>query len=484
MAKTSDLRVAVIGAGPAGIVAGRELLAQGFSRLTIFEKASAVGGTWHLHSYPGLACDVKAAAYTFSGRTHPDWTHSFAERQEIEAYLQRCASEFGLDPHVRLDTCIVSARYQPGGTWELSSQAGQQFEFDVVINAMGNQHTPLYPDLTGMDSFAGDSWHSTQWNHDVPIEGKRVAIVGSAAAAVQIVPEVAKVAGHLYVLQRTPNWILPRGRKPYSSSTRAMLRLNALQFLHRGFHRKIMHLASGAFLLDHKTQMRVESMGRKHLEKSIQDPELRELVRPKSRFGCKRPLMSDWFYPALERENVTLVPAAAKTVNERGLVTDAGQELEVDVIVYCTGYKVMDFDRIDVVGMNGESLGKRLAEAPEAFKGFAVPGFPNHFFALGPNSLVPTASFFDSAEANIGCIVRLLREKEAAGIRAIDVRESELRTYNDWIQSERESFSWGVNSCNSYYRTPAGHTPFLFPGDFTTYKQQREESGLHEFEAV
>lgn len=194
--------------------------------------------------------------------------------------------------------------------------------------------------------------------------------------------------------------------------------------------------------------------------------------------------MSDWFYPALQRDNVTLVPEAAKTVTDRGLVTETGRRLDADVIVYCTGYRVMDFDRIDVIGTGDKSLGKRLSDAPEAFKGFAVPGFPNYFFALGPNSLVPTASFFDSAEANVGCIVRLLQEKQAAGIRAIDVKESELRAYNDWIASVRERFSWGVDSCNSYYRTAVGHTPFLFPGDFTTYKRQREESGLHEFDAV
>lgn len=484
MTEREDLRVAVIGAGPSGIVTGRELLAQGFSRFTVFEKAASVGGTWHQHSYPGLACDVKAAAYTFSGETRPDWTHSFAEKEEIEAYLQRCASQFGLDSHLRLDTCIVSARYQGDGTWLLASDVGEEFEFDVVINAMGNQHTPLFPDLTGMDSFEGDSWHSTHWNHDIPLEGKRIVVVGSAAAAVQIVPELAKVAGHLHVLQRTPNWILPRGRKPYSAASRALLRMNSLQWLHRGFHRKVMHLASGAFLLGHKTQQRVESMGRKHLENSIDDPALRELVRPRSRFGCKRPLMSDWFYPALQRDNVTLVPEAAKTVTDRGLVTETGRRLDADVIVYCTGYRVMDFDRIDVIGTGDKSLGKRLSDAPEAFKGFAVPGFPNYFFALGPNSLVPTASFFDSAEANVGCIVRLLQEKQAAGIRAIDVKESELRAYNDWIASVRERFSWGVDSCNSYYRTAVGHTPFLFPGDFTTYKRQREESGLHEFDAV
>lgn len=482
MAGNADLRVAVIGAGPAGIVAGRELLAQGFTQFTIFEKAAAVGGTWHLHSYPGLACDVKAAAYTFDREANPDWSHTFAERAEIEVYLQRCAEKFGLDSHLRLNTRIVSAQYQGDGTWRLASDRGEEHACDIVINAMGNQHTPLYPDLAGMDSFEGDSWHSTEWNHDVPLEGKRIAIVGSAAAAVQIVPEVAKLADHLYVLQRTPNWILPRGRKPYSSVSRGLFRINWLRTLHRAFHRKIMNLSAGAFELGHKTQERVEAMGRKHLDEAIADPALRERVTPQSRFGCKRPLMSDWFYPAIQRENVELIPSGAKTVHERGVVTADGQDLDVDVIIYCTGYKVMDFERIDVVGANGRSLGKRLAEIPEAFKGFAVPGFPNYFFALGPNSLCASASFFDSAEVNLRCIIRILKEKEAAGARAIDVKEEQLRAYNDWIAAERERFSWGVGSCNSYYRTPGGHTPFLFPGDFATYTRQRTESGLHDFD--
>lgn len=480
----SKMRVAVIGAGPAGIVAGRELLAQGFTDITLFDKASAPGGTWHQHSYPGLACDVKAAAYTFDQEPNPNWSHTFVERQEIETYLQRCTTKFGLDPHLRLDTEIVSAVYQGDGTWQLATASGEECEFDAIINAMGNQHTPLYPDLVGMERFEGESWHSTEWNHSVSLEGKRIALVGSAAAAVQIVPEIAKQARHLYVLQRTPNWILPRGRKPYSGWSRALRRVKPLGMLHRTFHRAIMHISSGAFELGHKIQERVEAMGRKHVEESITDPTLRELVTPQSRFGCKRPLMSDGFYPALQRDNVTLIPEAAGRVHERGLLTAEGRDLEVDIIIYCTGYQVMDFDRIEIVGTRGQSLGKRMAERPEAFKGFAVPGFPNFFFALGPNSLCTSASYFEGAEVNLACIVRLLKEKEAAGASAIDVKEKELRSYNDWIIENRERFSWGVGTCTSYYRTPTGQTPFLFPGDFKTFKAQRQESGLHEFDMV
>ena len=480
----ASLRVAVIGAGPAGITAGRELLVKGFTQFTIFEKASAVGGTWHQHSYPGLACDVKAAAYTFAGEANPDWTHTFVERHEIEAYLQRCASKFGLDPYLKLGTCIVSAEYGKDGIWQLESENGEEFEFDIVINAMGNQHTPLYPDLAGMESFEGASWHSTEWNSGVSLDGARIAVVGSAAAAVQIVPEIAKVARHLYVLQRTPNWVLPRGRKPYSRLSRLVLQARPLRTLHRAFHRKIMNLSSGAFELGSRTHERVEAMGRKHIETTIADPVLRDQVTPGSRFGCKRPLMSDWFYPALQRANVTLVPAAAERIDAGGIVTADGQHLDVDVIIYCTGYKVMDFERIEVVGKNGQSLGKRMAEAPEAFMGFAVPGFPNYFFALGPNSLVTSASFFDAAEVNLSCIIRILQEKQAAGARAIEIKEERLRAYNDWIVAERERFAWGVGSCNSYYRTAVGHTPFLFPGDFKVYIQQRRESGLHDFHVV
>ncbi|MCR9097127.1 MAG: NAD(P)/FAD-dependent oxidoreductase [bacterium] len=478
------LRVAVIGAGPSGLTAGRELLRAGFERFTIFDKADAAGGTWHQHSYPGLACDVKAAAYTFSDGPNPEWSATFVEQKEIEAYLQRMADEFGLAPHMTLDTEITSCRYQPDGTWHLDTAGGDLHEFDVVINAMGNQHTPLFPEVPGIDTFAGPSWHSTEWNHEVPLEGKRVVLVGSAAAAVQIVPEIAKVAGHLTVLQRTPNWILPRGSKPYSDLSRSLLELAPLRKLHRWFHHKIMHLSTGAFIVGDKIQARVEKMGLDHIEKSVADPTLREQVTPKSRFGCKRPLMSDFYYPALQRDDVRLVPHAAREVVPEGVVTTEGETLEADVVIYCTGYKVMDFERIDVIGTGGASLAKRMEEAPEAYVGSAVPGFPNYFFALGPNALIASTSFFDAAEINLKAIVRLLGEKQKAGARAIDVTPEAHERYNAWVVEARSVFSWGVDSCNSYYRTPSGHTPFLFPGDIDTFCRQRDEMTLADFQVV
>ena len=191
------MRIAIIGAGPAGIAAGRELLRQGFSEFTIFDALDAAGGTWRLHSYPGLACDVWAHSYSFSYAPNPDWSASFVGFAEIQAYLAGCATRFGLDEHMQFNTRITAARYREPGCWALESTSGPLGEFDILINAMGNQHTPLFPDVEGRDSFNGDSWHATRWNHDVDLKGKRVVVVGSAASAVQIVPEIAEDTGHL-----------------------------------------------------------------------------------------------------------------------------------------------------------------------------------------------------------------------------------------------------------------------------------------------
>lgn len=376
MGQHQQLRVAVIGAGPAGIATGRELLRNGFTDFTIFDAQDAPGGTWRLHSYPGLACDVWAHSYTFSYAPNPDWSASFVGQAEIQAYLARCATDFGLDPHLKLNTRITGAHYQAGGSWLLRSDSGERFECDVVINAMGNQHTPLYPDVPGKDLFQGSSWHGTRWNHDVDLRGKRVVVVGSAASAVQIVPEVAAVAGHLTVLQRSANWIMPRGRKFYTAKQRERARrFPILITLTRKWQRALMGQVHYAVTLGHKRMDQFENMVRKFIARSVDDPQLREALIPDSRYGCKRGLVSDDFYPALNRDNVELIAAGLRAVTATGVETEDGRHIDVDVIIYCTGYRILDFDRIDVVGAAGESLAAVMADDPKAHKGIAVPDF-------------------------------------------------------------------------------------------------------------
>lgn len=479
----ASLRIAIIGAGPSGIAAGHELLARGFTNFTIYEATDAVGGTWHIHTYPGLACDVWAHSYTFSYRPNPDWTASFAEQPEIEAYLQQCATEFGLDPHIRLKTRIAHAHYQGDGSWKLESDDGRAFEADVVINAMGNQHTPLYPDVPGMDAFAGPSFHGTRWNHDVELSGKRVVIVGSAASAVQIVPEVAKIAGHLTVLQRTPNWIMPRGRKPYSARRQAWnRRFPALIRLTQRVQRLLMGLVHQAATMGHKRMNDFEKRAKKFIDTAIPDPALREALTPDSHYACKRGLVSDDFYPALMLDHVELVPEGLREVRPEGITTAGGREIDVDVIIYCTGYRILDFDRIDVVGEHGQSLAAVMEPGPAAHKGIAAPGFPNYFFAVGPNGLVLNVPYFITVERNIRSIVSLLAAKQAAGARAISVKPEVNQTYNEWMRTQFPLYSWGHESCTSYYRTASGQVPFLFPGDFARYEALHEEGGLHEYD--
>ncbi|MDX1734082.1 MAG: NAD(P)/FAD-dependent oxidoreductase [Halioglobus sp.] len=483
MAEPHDFRVAIIGAGPAGIAAGRELLQQGFSDFTIFDALDAPGGTWRLHSYPGLACDVWAHSYSFSYAPNPDWSANFVGYAEIQAYLQRCATEFGLDPHLRLNTRIDSARYRDGGHWQLTTSDGDTHEFDVVINAMGNQHTPLYPDVPGMDSFSGPSWHATRWNHDVDLAGKRVAVVGSAASAVQIVPELAKTVGHLFVLQRSANWIMPRNRKPYSARTKRLFkRFPFLIRLLRKWQSTLMGQVEYAVTHGHKRMGQFEGVVRRYIDRSVDDPQLKEALLPDTHYGCKRGLVSDDFYAAFNEPHVELVASGLAEVTPNGLVTADGRALEVDVIIYCTGYRILDFDRIEVTGDQGQSLADVMADDPRAHKGIAVPGFPNYFFAVGPNGLVLNVSYFITAEQSIRTIVRLLGELRDSGRSAMDVRQQAFDDYNAWMADRFENFSWGSSDCNSYYRNASGHAPFLFPGNFKQFSRLQDESGLHEYD--
>ena len=477
-------RIAIIGAGPAGIAAGRELLQQGFSNFTLFDSLDAPGGTWRLHSYPGLACDVWAHSYSFSYAPNPDWSASFVGQAEIQAYLARCTSEFGLDPHLQLNTRIQAIHWQPESFWRLTAEDGSTHDAEIVINAMGNQHTPLYPDVKGMDTFKGDSWHGTRWNHDVDLKGKRVAIVGSAASAVQIVPEVAGVASHLTVLQRSANWIMPRNRKFYSQQKRNWFRrMPALIKLTRWFQGLLMGQVEYAVTRGHKRMDQFEQVVHKFIKNSVDDPATREALTPTTRYGCKRGLVSDDFYPALNRDDVELVASGLREVTPGGLVTEDGREIAVDVIIYCTGYRILDFDRIDVVGADSESLAHRMADNPQAHKGIAVPGFPNYFFAVGPNGLVLNVSYFKTAERNVKTIVNLLSEMRSKGLHDVSVKQSEFQKYNDWMGEKFSQFSWGAPDCHSYYQNAAGHAPFLFPGNFRQYCELHEKTTLAEFDS-
>ncbi|MFK7730167.1 MAG: flavin-containing monooxygenase [Pseudomonadales bacterium] len=475
-------RIAVIGSGPAGIAMARELLLQGFEQVTVLEKNAAAGGTWHQHSYPGLACDVWAHSYSYSFAPNPDWSANFVERDEIEAYLQRCAREFGVEQITRFNTSVTGAAYLGDGRWELTLNDSDKEIFDVVINAGGNQHTPQMPNIPGIDNFSGPSWHSTNWNHEVDLRGKRVALIGSAAAAVQIVPELISSVEHLTVIQRRPNWIMERGRKPYSGFQKRLFALfpPSLKLLRKiqGF---FMGLVYQAATMGHKRMQDFENMALKHLDSKVTDPKLRDALVPSSHYGCQRGLVSDGYYDALQANNCELVTDAAAEITSTGVTTESGRHIEADAIVYCTGYKVMDFDRFEVLGENNQSLMATMAQAPEAFKGMAVPGFPNYFYVIGPNGLLLSASYFVTAEICAEALARLLSDKADKKVKTLSVKPELHKQFSEWVADNVSNFSWGHSSCNSYYRSESGHAPFLYPGSIKQFKQMKAECGLHEY---
>lgn len=477
------MKIAIIGAGPSGIAAGHELLLKGFNEFTIFDEQDAPGGTWRQHSYPGLACDVWAHSYTFSYAPNPKWSASFVGYAEIQQYLADCCREFGLEPHLRLNTSISGASYSGSGKWILESKQGMLGEFDVIINAMGNQHTPLYPSVDGINDFEGESWHSTEWNHDIDLSGKKVIVVGSAAAAVQIVPEVAEKAGHLTVLQRSANWIMPRNRKIYSDRQKWRFRnVPGWITLTRWTQRLMMGQVEHAVTIGHNRMGQFENMVKKHIDQAVDDPVVREALMPDTPYGCKRGLVSDDFYPALNRDNVELVPEGLDQVTGQGVVTASGRNIDAEVIIYCTGYKILDYDRIEVIGRDGRNLGEELAGDPRSYKGISAPGFPNYFFAVGPNGLVLNVPYFTTVERNVATIVALLSSLRERNAVALEVKQETYETYNAWLDGRFDRFSWGASTCNSYYSAGSEHPPFLFPGNFKEYRQIHDESGLHEYD--
>ena len=474
--------IVVIGAGPAGIAAGYELKKQGFENFTIVEKCPVAGGTWHMQTYPGLACDVWAHSYTYSYAPNPNWSQAFVSQPEIEAYVQQCAKDFGLDAHLQFNKQVVKAELQTDYQWLLHFSDGTEMKADAIINAMGNQHTPQYPNIPGMSSFKGGSWHSVDWQHDIDLKGKTVTIIGSAAAAVQIVPELAKEVGQLNVLQRSANWIVPRNNKAYSRLTQKFFnRFPPAMRALRAFQGWLMNFVFDAVVIDSKRMEMFEKMGRKFIAKAIDDPELQKLVTPDSRYGCKRPLVSDDFYPALNKNNVRLIPYGAESINETGVTVANGEHIHSDVIVYCTGYRVMDFDRFPVIGVNGTELASQMNKAPEAYKGIAVPNFPNYFLGVGPNALVLSVSYYKSVEANMQSIVDLMQGMVDKKIKAVDVKKDLHREYNDWVIKACKQFSWGSGACHNYYINESGHSPFLYPGPFNDFLKMREDCGIEHF---
>ncbi|HWW77192.1 MAG TPA: NAD(P)/FAD-dependent oxidoreductase, partial [Pyrinomonadaceae bacterium] len=425
-----DTEIAIIGSGFGGLGAAIRLRERGFEDFIIFERASDVGGTWRDNSYPGCACDVQSHLYSFSFAPNPDWSRSYSPQPEIWEYLRRCARDFGVLPHVRFRHEVREAAWdERAQVWRVETSEGT-YTARVLVLASGALSEPAMPALPGIDTFEGVSFHSARWNHEYDLVGKRVAVVGTGASAVQFVPEIQPLVSKLYVFQRTPPWIMPRPDRALRDGERRLFR--RFPAAQRAARRSI-YLFREMFVFGFRhlpASKLVERLALRHLERSVPDPELRARLTPNYSIGCKRILVSNDYLPALTRPNVELVTSAVAEVRPRSVVGADGVEREVDAIVYGTGFRVTDPPLAGHVrGRTGSTLAEVWDGSPRAHAGTTVAGFPNLFILMGPNTGLGHTSVLIMLEAQTEHLLSALEHMRARGAAAIEPRAEAQAAY-------------------------------------------------------
>ncbi len=469
--------IAIIGAGFAGLGMAIRLLATGRRDFVIFEKAESLGGTWRDNTYPGCGCDIPSHLYSFSFEQDPGWSRSFASQAEILRYLQRVATKHNLRQRINFATRIVSLTWDDtAGLWRLAADDGRRFTARVVVAGTGGLHVPRLPEIPGIEQFDGPCFHSSRWRHDLPLAGKRVAVIGTGASAVQIAPAIAGEVACLSLFQRTPPWVLPRRNRPISGfARRAFAVVPGLQRCWRWLIYLEQESIAIAFTLKPKLLGHWEKQVYRHIQQHIADPQLRDALTPRYRMGCKRVLLSDDFYPALARENVELVSEPIARIDPGGVVTADGRLREADAIVLATGFKAFDFaEQIDVIGRGGRRLAEEWADGPEGYNGVLVAGYPNLFILMGPNSGLGHNSIVFMIEAQVRYVLLALRLIERGRLSHVEVREEVQKRFNAELAKRFRGTVWSVGTperppCGSWYRSPSGRLSALWPSFASAY---------------
>ena len=387
--KKKNEHVVIVGTGFSGLGMAIRMKQEGIHDFTILEAAENVGGTWRDNTYPGAACDIESNLYSFSFEPNPEWSRTYAEQGEILRYLEHCAEKYGLLPHIRFKTGVARARFdERAGVWNVETTRGDTIRARVVVSGCGGLTHPVLPDIPGLDDFRGAKFHSARWDHHTPLDGKRVAVIGTGASAIQIVPEVAKKAAHLRVFQRTAPWVLPKNDPPYTDADRARFRRRPItQRLSRAGMWLRHELTVIPFVALPGVMKLVEKLALKEFAKAVPDPVLRAKVTPRFRMGCKRVLLSNDYYPALARANVEVVTDPIDRVVADGIVTKDGKKHEIDALVLATGFEAAEqLAPFEIRGRGGRDLNEAWAEGAEAYLGSTVAGFPNWFIVFGPNT--------------------------------------------------------------------------------------------------
>ncbi|KAA0919554.1 NAD(P)/FAD-dependent oxidoreductase [Dietzia sp. ANT_WB102] len=465
----------VVGAGFGGIAMADRLMGQGHGRdFLVVEAAEAVGGTWRDNIYPGCACDVPTALYSLSRHSHPGWSHSFGRQPEIRAYLETVADRIGLRDRLVTSCEVTAARWDTEAVhWVVDTSRGRVFARHLVV-ASGALSAPSLPRLPGLESFKGEVFHSARWRHDIPLGGRRVAVVGTGASAVQFVPEIAGTAEHVTVFQRTPGWILPRLDRSISERRKRLYRrVPILQRIVRGRIYLGRELYVVLFTRAQFLLRLVEWFARFYLFAKVRDRRMRRALTPDYSIGCKRVLLTSHWLPALSRPDVTLVPGAASGVTPSGLVADDGTEHPADVIIFGTGFQPTEppISRL-ITGTDGRTLAQHWGGSPRAHNGMTVAGFPNMFLLYGPNTNLGHSSIVYMLESQADHVLRLLDLAERAGRRSIEVRPEVQESYAAKMDRDLAHTVWNEGGCSSWYIDSRGRNSLQWPTFTFRYRKQ------------
>jgi cation diffusion facilitator CzcD-associated flavoprotein CzcO len=451
---------------------GLRLKAAGFEDFTILEKGSGVGGTWYHNRYPGCAVDLPSFLYSFSFEKKYDWSRPYAPQPELLAYMEGIAEKYALLPHCRFGQEVSKATWDEANSkWSLRMASGEEMQADVVVSAVGMFNELVYPVIDGLEDFEGKAFHSARWDWDHDLKGRTVAVVGSAASAVQIIPEIVKEAEHVYLHQRTANWVIPKEDEPYTPE-----QLAAFQKDHSELEQKrdemFVSINEGMTFNDPALLKQIEAAG-DQIREQVEDPTTRENLKPQHPYGCKRPLVSNLFYPAFNRPNLELIVDPIERITKDSIVTADGQERKIDTLVMATGFSATKYlSALDVTGRNGQHINDAWDDGAAAYLGMTTAGFPNLFMLYGPNT--NNGSILEMIEYQTNHVLAQVDRIATERLAWVDVKSEPMAEYNDKVQKAIAGVTVWQESCNGYYRSKSGRVVTQWPFSMTDFREMTE----------
>ncbi|WGX97988.1 NAD(P)/FAD-dependent oxidoreductase [Nocardioides sp. L-11A] len=479
----------IVGAGFAGLAAAIKLDEAAERDFVVIEKDSDVGGTWHINTYPGAECDVPSQLYSYSFALNPDWSKVYSPQREIWEYTRKVAEDSGTLDRFVFDTAVLDARWDDAEQrWIVRTEGPSgvvEYAARTVISGSGGLSEPRLPEIEGIDDFQGEIFHSARWDHDVDLAGKRIAVIGTGASAVQLVPELQRIAGHVDVYQRTPNWVIPRNERSFSAFEKTVFkRVPGAQRALRALVYGTLESRVPAFARFPVLMKAVEVQGRKNIAKGIEDPELRRKVTPDYRAGCKRILISNKWYPALDADNVDLVTDPIAKVTGDAIVTADGVERPIDVLVVATGFYVTEPPIAQhITGRDGRTLADVWDGAGmAAYKGTTIHGFPNLFQIVGPNTALGHSSMIFIIESQVRYVVEAAKALRREGLAAVEPTQAAQDAWTAQIRRKMKPTVWQTGGCASWYLDKFGNNTTLWPGQTFTFRQHLSKFDLDEYD--